>query len=109
MTAAATANSRMLPAPRSSCAPPVLEARKMPPSAASDELTVNAVTLMWRTSIPARRAASALPPVANRWRPHVVLVSAMVQRIIKLIGTTAAQGSPSIFLKVLVLRFWFAK
>ena len=70
---------------------------------------MNAVTLMWRTSIPARRAASALPPVANRWRPHVVLVIAMVQMIIRVIGTVAAQGRPSIFLKVLVLRFWLAK
>ena len=47
---------------------------------------MNAVTLMCTTSMPARRAASSLPPVAYRCRPHVVLVSAIVHTIISAIG-----------------------
>ena len=53
-------------AARHRCSTPGRRRRARP----SAELTVNAVTLMWRTSMPARRAASSLPPVANRWRPH---------------------------------------
>jgi hypothetical protein len=47
------------------------------------EQIVNAVTLMWVTSIPARRAASTLPPVANRCRPHVVRFKAIVVTTIR--------------------------
>ena len=70
----------------------------MPPSAPNAEHRVNAVTLMCTTSIPARRAASALPPVAYRWRPHVVLVKAIVQTIISVIAMVAAHGMPSMIL-----------
>jgi hypothetical protein len=58
-----------------------------PAHAPNAEQIVNAVTLMWMTSIPApipaRRAASTLPPVANRCRPHVVRFKAIVVTTIR--------------------------
>ena len=41
----------------------------MPPAAASIEARVKTLTLILLTLIPARRAASALPPTAKMWRP----------------------------------------
>ncbi len=64
MTAAATENSSTLPEPRSREADDCDEASMMPPKAPNDEHRMNAVTFMCTTSMPARRAASALPPVA---------------------------------------------
>ena len=54
-----------------------------PAHAPNAEQIVNAVTLMWMTSIPARRAASTLPPVANGCRPHVVRFKAIVATTIR--------------------------
>ena len=98
MTAAATENNSTLPEPRSSDADDWEDARAMPPRAPNDEHRMNAVTLMWSTSMPARCAASALPPVAYRWRPQVVLLSAIVHRIIRVIAMTAAHGMPAMTL-----------
>ena len=64
MTAAPTANSRV-------CAPPVVgetelsrEARRTPATAARVEQIMKQVILMLDTLMPARRAASVLPPTA---------------------------------------------
>ena len=64
MTAAATEKSSTLPEPRSREAEDCDEASITPPRAPNAEQSVKAVTFMCTTSIPARRAASALPPVA---------------------------------------------
>ena len=52
------------------------DAEKTTPNAASAEQSINALSRMRRTSIPERRAASALPPTANSDRPHCVRVNA---------------------------------
>ena len=41
----------------------------MPPNAARVEASVKTLTLIRVTLMPARRAASALPPTAKMWRP----------------------------------------
>ena len=72
MTAAAMAlSSRSLP-PDDWLTASRREAARMPPTAAIVEHSVNTVTRMPSTEMPARRAASALPPTAKRWRPNRV-------------------------------------
>ena len=53
----------------------VRAAENTPPSAAKIEHSTKAELRMRRTSMPERRAASALPPTANSERPHLVRVS----------------------------------
>ena len=46
----------------------------IPPTAAIVEAIMNTITRTRSTWMPARRAASALPPTAKMWRPNVVRV-----------------------------------
>ena len=64
MTAAPTAYSSALPPPEPGETLPVYDAASRPLIAAIDEQITNAVILIRVTLMPARRAASALPPTA---------------------------------------------
>ena len=64
MTAAPTAYSSSLPPPEPGETLPEYDALRMPAIAAMPEQIMNAVTLIRVTLMPARRAASALPPTA---------------------------------------------
>ena len=64
MTAAPTASSRVSLAPVFESTEFTREARKMPPIAAMNAVQMNADHRTRCTLMPARRAASALPPTA---------------------------------------------
>ena len=64
MTAAPTANSRVVEPPVDGETELSLDANRMPATAASVEQMMKQAILMRETLIPARRAASALPPTA---------------------------------------------
>ena len=69
MTAAPTAYSSMLPPPDDVETLPLLDAAMMPLSAAIDEPITNTEMRIRSTLMPARRAASGLPPTAYTCRP----------------------------------------
>ena len=48
------------------------EAARTPPAAASVEPSMKTMMRTWSILMPARRAASALPPTAKMWRPKRV-------------------------------------
>ncbi len=74
ITGPAIASSRKSPAPEDWFTASSREAAMIPPAAAIDEAIMNTITRTRLTLMPARRAASALPPTAKMWRPNLVLV-----------------------------------
>src|SRR5215217_2201716 len=74
ITGPAIASSRKSPAPEDWFTASRRDAAMMPPMAAMVEATMKTITRTRVTLMPARRAASALPPTAKMWRPNVVLV-----------------------------------
>jgi hypothetical protein len=64
MTAAPTAYSSVFPLPESGATDPSRDAATMPLIAARLDPMTNTATLILVTLMPARRAASALPPTA---------------------------------------------
>ena len=79
MTAAPTAYSRVSAPPVCGFTEFVRLASSTPPTAASVEHIMKQEMRTQATLIPARRAASALPPTAYTWRPHAVRVSRKVR------------------------------
>ncbi len=69
MTAAAMTFISVLPEPRFLVAPPERLAMNSPPKAASIPERAKTLIRILLTLIPARRAASALPPTAKICRP----------------------------------------
>ncbi len=94
MTAAPTAYSRTELPPVFGSTELALEAATMPPIAAIEEQITNALILIRSTGMPARLAASVLPPTAYRWRPNPVRRSTSVHTTssTRMIGTTI--GTP---------------
>ncbi len=94
MTAAAIAFIRRLPAPEDWFAALIWEARNMPPTAAivpareKTEIRTNA------TLMPARRAASTLPPKAKICRPYRVRRSTKSRATTTPRKITTASGRP---------------
>ena len=69
ITGPAIASSSTSPLPDCWLTASSREAARMPPAAASVEASVKTLTLIRLIRIPARRAASSLPPTAKMWRP----------------------------------------
>src|SRR5918996_3651122 len=94
ITAAPTAYSRVLLPPALGSTELALDAAMMPPIAAMVEPIMNTDVRMLATLMPARLAASLLPPVAYRWRPYAVRVSTNVSATssTRMSGTT--HGTP---------------
>ena len=74
ITGPAMASSRKSPAPEDWFTASRRDAAMIPPIAAIVEAIMNTITRTRSTWMPARRAASALPPTAKMWRPNVVRV-----------------------------------
>ena len=60
----------------------------------------NTITRMRFTLMPARRAASALPPTANTWRPNRVRETRYCMPTTKPIRISTASGTPRSLLKI---------
>ena len=74
ITGPAIASSRKSPDPDDWFTASSREAAMIPPIAAIVPAITNTATRTRVTLMPARRAASELPPTAKMWRPNVVLV-----------------------------------
>ena len=74
ITGPAIASSRKSPAPEDWFTASSRDAAMIPPIAAIVDEMTNTITRTRVTLMPARRAASALPPTAKMWRPNVVRV-----------------------------------
>ena len=94
MTAAAIEYRRIEPPPAFVSTDRRREARMMPPSAAISEQIAKTVILIRSTLMPARRAASWLPPTAYTYRPNFVLRATQVQKTRSAPTSTATYGTP---------------
>ena len=81
ITAAAIEYSRIVPPPVDVSTDDSREASTMPPNAAIVEEIMNTMITTRETLMPARRAASTLPPTAYTWRPKLVRVVTNVHRM----------------------------
>ena len=105
MTADAIAFNSRLPGGKVSATEFTCAAKMMPPIPAVAPEIMKTRMRMRGTLMPARRAASALPPTAYTWRPKVVQRARNVSRIRKTTTMTPASGSPS---DVLITFAWLA-
>ena len=72
----------------------------MPPIAAIEPEIVKTATRTRLTRIPARRAASALPPTAKTWRPKVVRLATYSMPTTKASRIITASGTPRSELRI---------
>ena len=94
ITGPAMASSSRSPEPEDWLTASSREAARMPPNAASIEVSTNTIVRTRATLIPARRAASALPPTANTCLPYVVRVISPWTRTTRPTRMTSASGRP---------------
>ena len=105
ITAAPTATSRKSFPPVWGSTELSREASRTPATPESTAHITKADIRMRATLIPARRAASALPPTAYRWRPQAVRVSRNVRVTTRISTTSTTQGTPLIEMFALGERF----
>ncbi len=77
-----------------------LEAPMMPPIAAIVPASANTLTRIVAMLMPARRAASMLPPTAKMCRPYLVRAMTYWNPATKATRIRAASGSPRSWLKI---------
>jgi hypothetical protein len=94
ITAAAIAFSRVSDAPDDWLTANSREAARMPPAAARVEARVNTTSRTLSTRMPARRAASALPPTARTCLPNRVRLISRSTSATRPVKITNASGRP---------------
>ena len=78
------------------------EAARMPPIADIEPAMANTATRTRLTRMPARRAASSLPPTANTWRPNRVRVTTYCIPPTNAIRISIARGRPRSALRIAI-------
>ena len=82
-------------------------AKSMPPIAVSIPIMIKQMVTIRFGFRPARRAASALPPIAYTLRPNLVLARMKPKIRIQMIITQTGTGSPAIRKVPSLLNAWF--
>src|SRR5438552_581892 len=104
MTAAEIASRRIVPPPAFRSTEVRRAAKTTPPSAAIALEIMKTRIRIRLTAMPARRAASALPPTAYTCRPNVVRLATHVQKIRSATTSTPANGTPPPLFKTLTTK-----